>query len=413
MTMLFDKRNTAAAEINTDAGSRQRDENALPRLTTIVESPNDAIIGKTLDGIVSDWNTAAEAMFAYSATEIVGRPVVVLSPPECITEEAAILERIRHGEKVETFETTRRRKDGRVIPVAVTISPTLDLSGTIVGASTIVRDLSEGVDCDGRLKELQLELVHVSCLSGIGQLVAALVHEINQPLTAINVYVGGLRRLLASNDSERMSFALQKIAEQNDRACAIMHRLHDVARKGAPTTTGEDVTSTIVEAIELALIATGAKGVAIGTRIARDATRVEIDRIQIRQVLFNLIRNGMEAMEGCLHRTLTVAARAEGESMVEISIADTGQGLPDEVRSNLFGPFAATKPNGMGIGLSICHSIVEEHGGRLWVESNPEGGTVFRFTLRRESPDRLGQNDRSPGGTNAQSAPENDSACSK
>ena len=123
MTMLFDKRNTAAAEINTDAGSRQRDENALPRLTTIVESPNDAIIGKTLDGIVSDWNTAAEAMFAYSATEIVGRPVVVLSPPECITEEAAILERIRHGEKVETCDTTRRLWDGGVIPVAVTISP--------------------------------------------------------------------------------------------------------------------------------------------------------------------------------------------------------------------------------------------------------------------------------------------------
>jgi two-component system sensor kinase FixL len=395
--MLFDTRNTATAEINTDAGSRQRDENALLRLTTIGKSPNSAIIGKTLDRIVSDWNAAAEAMFAYSATEIAGRPSVVLSP-ECITEEAAILERIRHGDKVETSETTRRRKDGRVIPAAGTISPTLDLSGTIVGASTIVRDLSEGDDRDRRLNELQLELVHVSRLNGIGQLVAALVHEINQPLTAMNLYVGGLRRLLASNDSERMSVALQKIAEQNDRASAIMHRLHGLVRMGAPTTRGEDLTSTIVEAIDLALIATGAKGVALSIRIARDATRAQIDRIQIRQVLFNLIRNGMEAMEGCPHRALTVTARAEGEGMVEISVADTGPGLPDQVLSNLFEPFAATKPNGMGIGLSICHSIVEENGGRLWVESNPEGGTVFRFTLRREPPDRMGQDHWSSGG---------------
>ena len=414
VTMLFDNRNTATAEINTDARSRQRDESGLLRLTTIVESPNDAIIGKTLDGIVSDWNAGAEAMFAYSATEIVGRPIALLSPPECITEEAAILDRVRHGEKVETFETTRRRKDGRVIPVALTISPTLDLSGTLVGASTIVRDLSEGVDRDRRLKELQLELVHVTRLSGIGQLVAALVNEIDQPLTAISGYVGGLRRQLAFDDWERMPFALQKIAEQNDRACAIMHRLHDFVRKGAPTTRGEDLTSTILEAVELASIATAAQGVALSTRIARDATRVEIDRIQIRQVLLNLIRNGMEAMEGCPRRALTVAAWAEGEGMVEISVADTGPGLPVEVLTNLFEPFATTKPNGMGIGLSICHSIVEEHGGRLWVESSP-AGTVFHFTLRREPPDRMGQDDRPPGGTRrlslgSRARPENDSA---
>ena len=409
MTMLFEKRNIDSAEINTDAGLRQLDE------ITIVESPNDAIIGMTLDGIVSDWNAGAEVMFAYRTREIVGQPIVVLSPPECITEETTILERVRHGEKVETFETTRRRKDGRAIPVAVTISPILDLSGTIVGALKIVRDLSERVDRDRHLKELQLELVHVSRLSGIGRRVAAMVHEIDQPLTAINGYVGGFRRLLALNDPERTLFALRKIAEQNDRACTIMHRLHDFARKGAPTARGEDLTSTIVEATELAAIATATEGVALSIRIAPDATHVEIDRLQIRQVLFNLLRNGMEAMEGCPRRALTVAARVEGEGMVEISVADTGPGLPNEVLTNLFEPFATTKPNGMGIGLSICHSIVEEHGGRLWVESNPEGGTVFRFTLRREPPERMGQDDRPPGGTRGltlggRARAENDSA---
>ena len=151
----------------------------------------------------------------------------MLFPRERIAEEAAILERIHRGEHVETFETTRRRKDGRVIPVAVTISPILDASGTIIGASKIVRDLSERQDREHRLNELQAELVHLSRLTELGQMVSALAHEVNQPLTAMANYLGAVRRLIAAGNQQGALQAVDRIADQGDRARQIIRRLAD------------------------------------------------------------------------------------------------------------------------------------------------------------------------------------------
>ena len=381
----------AIAEVNTDLGPQQQAEAARIRLAAIVASSRDAIIGKTLDGRITDWNGAAEALFGYSAAEIVGQPITVLFPPAHAEDEERILARITRGERIETFDTVRRRKDGSDVPVAVTISPIVDAGGRIVGASTIMRDLTERVARDRRLAELQAELLHVSRLSELGQLVAALVHEVNQPLTAIGNYIGGLRRLLASGNYEPMPLALQKLSEQNDRTGAIIHRLRDFVRKGAPTMQREDLSGLVTGAIELVSISPAAKGVSIKTHLADDNAPVMVDRVQIQQVLFNLMRNSLEAMQGRPYRALTVASRPEAAGMVEVSVADTGPGLPEAVRGKLFQPFVTTKSDGMGMGLSICRSIVEGHGGRLAVESRSGQGTVFRFTLRSDSCDRTGR----------------------
>ena len=377
----------AIAEVNTDIGAQRRAEDTLLRLAAIVGSSHDAIIAKTMDGIVTDWNAAAETMFGYTAAEMIGQPIVVLFPQERIAEEAAILERIRRGEHAETFETTRRRKDGRVIPVAVTISPILDASGAIVGASKIVRDLSERQDRERRLNELQAELVHLSRLTELGQMVSALAHEVNQPLTAMSNYLGAVRRLIAAGNQQAALQAVDRIEDQGDRARQIIRRLRDQVTKREPERRVESLSKTIEEASSLALLGIG-QGLKLDIRVDDDADEAVIDKVQIQQVLLNLVRNAAEAMDGSAQRELSIAtARAGG--MVEISVADTGPGLPESVRARLFEPFVTTKPNGMGIGLSVSRTIIEAHGGEIRAERGAGGGTVFRLTVPGRPPSAL------------------------
>ena len=377
----------AIAEVNTDIGAQRRAEDTLLRLAAIVASSHDAIIAKTMDGIVTDWNAAAETMFGYTAAEMIGQPIVVLFPQERIAEEAAILDRIRGGEHVETFETTRCRKDGRVIPVAVTISPILDASGAIVGASKIVRDLSERQDRERRLNELQAELVHLSRLTELGQMVSALAHEVNQPLTAMSNYLGAVRRLIAAGNQQAALQAVDRIEDQGDRARQIIRRLRDQVTKRETERRVESLSKTIEEASSLALLGIG-QGLKLDIRVDDDADEAVIDKVQIQQVLLNLVRNAAEAMDGSAQRELSIAtARAGG--MVEISVADTGPGLPESVRARLFEPFVTTKPNGMGIGLSVSRTIIEAHGGEIRAERGAGGGTVFRLTVPGRPPSAL------------------------
>ena len=377
----------AIAEVNTDIGAQRRADDTLLRLAAIVESSNDAIIGKTMDGIVTDWNAAAETMFGYTAAEMIGQPIVVLFPQERIAEEAAILERIHRGEHAETFETTRCRKDGRVIPVAVTISPIRDASGAIIGASKIVRDLSERQDRERRLNELQAELVHLSRLTELGQMVSALAHEVNQPLTAMSNYLGAVRRLIAAGNQQAALQAVDRIADQGDRARQIIRRLRDQVTRREPERRVESLSKTIEEASSLALLGI-AQGLKLNIRVDDDADEAVIDKVQIQQVLLNLVRNAAEAMDGSAQRELSIAtARAGG--MVEISVTDTGPGLPESVRARLFQPFVTTKPDGMGIGLSVSRTIIEAHGGEIRAERGAGGGTVFRLTVPGRPPSAL------------------------
>ena len=352
------------------------------RLAAIVASSDDAIVAKDLNGVILSWNRAAERLFGYTASEVFGQPMTVIFPPDCMEEETLILDRIRRGETVDHYETARRRKDGQIISVSATISPIRDASGMIVGASTILRDLTRRNAREQRIQELQSELAHVQRLNELGQVVSTLVHEVNQPLTAISNYVNACRRLVTTGDQERVQSALERIADQANRAREIVQRIREFVQKRDVQMRAENLSQVIEEAIALTRTSITNTGVTLDIQIEQVGLQVEIDKVQVQQVLFNLLRNAIEAMQDWPKREIAVATSGAQEGMVEISIADTGPGLPDEVRMRLFQPFVTTKTNGMGVGLSVCRAIVESHGGRMWTDDNPSGGTVFRFTVR-------------------------------
>ncbi len=353
------------------------------RLAAIVESSSDAIVSKHLNGTVTSWNRAAEQLLGYTAAEMIGQPITAIFPSNQVNEEeASILTRIGRGEKVERYETIRCRKDGQAIAVSVTVSPIRDANGDVVGASTIIRDLTERETQERRIRELQADLVHVQRLTELGQVVSSLVHEVNQPLTAIGNYINASRRLLESGQREQVQNALKHIADQTDRARQIVQRIREFVRKGETRMRAEHLPQVFDEIVNLTEASVKQEGLRISTHIDPAASVAEIDKVQVHQVMFNLMRNAIEAMQCQPRRELVVMARPAEGGMLEVSIADRGPGLSKEVRRKLFQPFVTTKPNGMGIGLSVCRTIVETHGGKLWAEDNPGGGTVFRFTLR-------------------------------
>jgi two-component system sensor kinase FixL len=224
----------------------------------------------------------------------------------------------------------------------------------------------------------------------LGQLVTALVHEVNQPLSAIRNYNSGLQRVIESGAYDLAPRAVKGIGDEVKRADEIIRRLREFARKGVPAVQGENLADIVKEAIELASINPAAKGVVFRTQLVDMTSRVLVDRIQVQQVMFNLIRNALEAMEGRQQRILTVESAAKGDQMIEVSVADTGRGIPDQLLGELFKPFVTTKATGMGVGLSVCRMIVEGHGGELTAETRADVGTVFRMTLQREPSERIG-----------------------
>jgi two-component system sensor kinase FixL len=256
-----------------------------------------------------------------------------------------------------------------------------------------IRDLTERQKSESRLQELQSELVHISRLSAMGEMASTLAHELNQPLSAISNYLKGSRRLLEKSGDEQaptIRDALDKAADQAQRAGQVIRRLRDFVSRGESERRVESITKLAEEASALALV--GAKDQAIRVRFQFDPA-VELvlaDKIQIQQVLLNLMRNAIEAMQESPTRELLLsAAPAEGD-MICVSVADSGSGIAPDVASQLFQPFVTTKQQGMGVGLSICRTIIESHGGRIWVEPNPGGGTVFRFTLRGVRKEEVG-----------------------
>jgi two-component system, LuxR family, sensor kinase FixL len=256
-----------------------------------------------------------------------------------------------------------------------------------------VRDLTERQKTEARLQELQSELVHISRLTAMGEMASTLAHELNQPLSAIANYMKGSRQLLEGNADERASLvreAMDKAAEQALRAGEIIRRLRDFVARGESERQVESVKKLVEEASALALV--GAKDQGVRVRFVFGAARdlVLADRVQIQQVLLNLIRNAIEAMERSEKRELVISTAHADGNMIAIAVADTGHGIAPEVGAQLFQPFLTTKRTGMGVGLSISRTIIEAHGGQIEVEPNPGGGTIFRFTLRSADMEDLG-----------------------
>ncbi len=254
------------------------------------------------------------------------------------------------------------------------------LLDTIALYARLARSLeAEGREHERRLGELRAELIHVSRVSELGQMVSALAHEVNQPLTAIGNYLRAGQRLARAGDAAHVAAALEKAAAEATRANAIVRRLRDFIKKTDSVRRAEDLVAVLEETVALALVGADRRDVDVELRVDPQACAARIDKIQIQQVLLNLIRNAVEASAGAA--TLVIATAPVADAMIEISVADNGPGLPADVREHLFQPFVTTKSEGMGVGLSICHSIVEAHGGRIWAGDNAGGGTVFRFTV--------------------------------
>lgn len=486
-------------------------------LAAIAASSNDAIVGKTLDGIVTSWNAAAERLFGYAADEMIGRSITTIIPPDRIAEETDIIARVGRGERLSHFDTERLTRDGRSIAVSLTVSPILDHRGRVIGVSKIARDLTElhrlnaelrwreallasvlatvpdgvividehglirsfspaaarmfgydaaemlgqnvriliptaeaaghdghitrylrtgerhiigigrvvvGLRKDGthfpvelqigevdmtgiappgghlftgfvrdltvrqererRVAELQAQLIHISRLSELGQMVSALAHEVNQPLTAIGNYIAGLRRMTAPDAPAAMREAIDKIAEQDRRARDIMQGLRRMVRKQTRPPQREALDSTINETATLALVGTDGT-IDFSLRLGAGARHAWIDRVQIQQVLLNLMRNAIEAMAHAPPRRLLISTTRAGDR-VEVRVADSGPGISDAVRAGLFQPFVTSKAEGIGIGLSICRDIIEAHGGELLVASSSAAGTVFCFSVPAAAP---------------------------
>jgi two-component system sensor kinase FixL len=366
-----------------DISDRKTHEEQKALLGAIVESSNDAIYTKTLEGTITSWNSAAEELFGYAVGEIMGRSVLTLFTPDKIPEEAEIVAKIRAGETIRHYETARVRKNGTRIDVSVTVSPLRGPRGEIVGVSNTVRDITERKAYEARLKSMQDDLIHVGRLNELGQVSAGIAHELNQPLTAMLNYSNIAKRLIAKNEPEscaRAFEAVSKAADQAVRAAEIIRRMRSFVEKRGSNRTIEEINAVVKDTMALGFMGADAVNVTTRLELAPGLPSVLVDRVQIQQVLVNLLHNAVDAMADAKTRELTVTTKS-ADAGVEISVADTGPGIPKEFIGRLFMPFFTTKPGGMGIGLVISQSIVQAHGGKLSVEPNRGGGTVFRFTL--------------------------------
>lgn len=498
-----------------DGGRKNAEAN--DRLVAFIASSDDAIVGKSLDGLVTSWNRGAEQIFGYAAADMLGQPISKLVPEGEVDESLEILARITRGERIEHYETRRQRKDGTVIDISLSVSPVRDGAGRLIGASKVscditvaktvqaalqereahirsildtvpdamvlidgkgliqsfsataerlfgydpgevegrnvsmlmpspyleqhdgylaryqetgekriigksrivigrrkdgstfpmelsvgeavgmkyraftgfIRDLTERHQTQQRLHDLQSELAHVSRFNAMGEMASTLAHELNQPLTAATSFLNGCRRLVDGDpklDLAILRSGIEQAAAQTLRAGQIIRRLREFVTRGNTERQLASLPRLIEEASALALIGAKETGVRVSFAFGAEAMFVMADKIQLQQVILNLMRNAIEAMQGLERRDLLISAQNNADGMVEIRVADSGPGIREDIAARLFEPFTSSKSEGMGVGLSVSRTIIEAHGGRIWHSANPDGGAVFHLSLRYVKP---------------------------
>ncbi|MGY2049400.1 PAS domain-containing sensor histidine kinase [Methylobacterium sp. JK268] len=357
-------------------------------LRSILETVPDAMIVIDEQAQIRSFSAAAVRQFGYAPEEVEGQNVSVLMPEPYRSQHDTYMARYLATGDRRIIGIGRvvvgQHKDGATFPMELAVGEMRSAGARYF--TGFIRDLTERRRTETRLQELQSELVHMSRFTALGEMASTLAHEINQPLTAIASYLKGCRRLLQrlqAPEAALLSEAVDQAADQALRAGQVIRHLREFVSRGEGERHIEGLPKLIEEASALALVGAKECGVRVTFAFDPDAPLVLADRIQVQQVLLNLIRNAIEAMQDAPRRALRVTTRAlPAEGLVEIGVADTGPGLAPEVAARLFQPFVTTKAHGMGVGLSICRTIVEAHGGKIRVESRPGQGTDFRFTLR-------------------------------
>ncbi len=356
------------------------------RLRSILETAQDSIIVIDERGIMESYSPSAERLFGYRADEALGQNVSILMPSPYKERHDSYLDHYLATGERRIIGIGRvvvgRRKDGSTFPMELAVGEAR-VNGRRVFTG-FIRDLTERQLAESRMQELQSELLHVSRLSDVGQMASALAHELNQPLAAIVNYVQALRRLLQAASlplPPRVLETMDKTVAQAVRAGEIIQHLRGFIRKGESERRSEDLNKVVEEATALGLVGAKESGIKVRVDLSPAAMPVFIDKVQIQQVVFNLIRNSVEALSESDLREMSVSTARGEDGLAQVAVSDTGPGLAQKVIDQLFQPFVTTKEKGMGLGLSICRSIVEAHGGRLWATPNPVKGVTFQFTL--------------------------------
>ncbi|HWT51630.1 MAG TPA: PAS domain S-box protein [Caulobacter sp.] len=380
-----------------DATDQRASERALRananHLRSILSTVPDAMVVIDDHGLILSFSAAAERLFGYAEADVVGRNVSMLMPSPYRERHDGYMKRY-----VDTGErriigmgrvVTGQKRDGSTFPMELAVGEAKgDGQRVFTG---FVRDLTERHRTEAKLEAVQGELIHVSRVSAMGAMASTLAHELNQPITAVANYVQGVRSLLARPEPDDLPMireALDDAVSEALRAGHIVRRLREFVARGEVEKTVEDLSTLVREAVALGLVGARVHGVEAEVSLDPAVARVLVDKVQIQQVLVNLARNAVEAMADCPERRLWFTSQAQEGGFVRLTVADSGPGVPDDVIEGLFSAFVSTKSEGMGLGLSICRTIVEAHGGRIWFEPRPGGGSQFHFTLVRAEPEQ-------------------------
>jgi two-component system sensor kinase FixL len=378
---------TAFRETQEQAARTRSDlEAQQAHLRSVLDTVPDATVVINDKCEMLTFNRAAIRQFGYTEDEVVGKNVSMLMPEPYRSRHDGFIERYLATGERRIIGIDRvvvgQRKDGSTFPMKLTVGEMN--SGGQIFFTGFVRDLTDRAETEARLQEIQAELARLARINELGEMASTLAHELNQPLAAIANYVQGSRKLLSRMDgpvAEQVGKAMEETARQSLRAGQIIRHLREFVTHGETDRDAEDLQNLVEEAAALALVGSRELGVRTVFNFKGNTSTVQVDRVQIQQVLINLMRNAMEAMRESELRELRVHISACAADRVAVEVSDTGPGVSEEMSARLFQPFVSTKAGGMGIGLSISKRIIESHGGELTMRRNENGGATFRFTL--------------------------------
>ena len=354
-------------------------------LTALVNSSSEAIIGRTLDGIICSWNQSAKRIFGYSAEDAIGKPIDILYPPGSEHEEADFSARLNRGETIQAHDAVRRRKDGQDIEVSVSVSPIFDPLGNLVGASKVARDITERKQLEAELEVRRAQAVTSARLSELGLMAGSIAHEINNPLAVIHASASNLLEMAESGTVQvkELEIASARIKRTANRIGKIVKSLRQIARKGNNDPFQRASATEIVEQVlDLSRERFRVNSVRLDTTVVDAGLFVLCREVQIAQVLLNLLLNAFDAVvEGAGEKWVRVEVTSH-EDTVMFAVIDSGPGVPAELKARIMEPFFTTKQigKGTGLGLSLSKAFVEENGGELLV-SERENHTCFSFVL--------------------------------